>query len=154
MNNFYTVVDFIKNWFMADEDVITVTHGATELTDNQKKNLFPLVHFNVLSAPVQQGLSSFTFEIACLDIRTVVNNEPIADKFLRNDNELDSLNIAYAILNRFVVHLITGADDSDIDYQSLSDMTPVSFAYTNGLDGWVLTVTLTIPNNKINVCEN
>lgn len=151
MNNFHLVTEFIKDWFSNHKSVNTVTHGATPVTDTQKKNIFPLTHFNVISAPVVTGDDLFTFEIAMLDLRTAPD-EVIVDKFYRTDNELDNLNLCHAILSQFCTYLTTQNNDQDISYTTLSDMTPIFYAFGNGLDGWAITVTLSIPKNKVSAC--
>lgn len=152
MNNFHLVVEFIKAWFNNDPDVNTVTHGATQITDDNKKNLFPIAHFNIVSSPVEKGSDLFTFEIAVLDQRTAPT-EVITDKFYKIDNELDNLNLCHAILSRFVQHITTQNDEeNDISYTTITDMLPLFYKFTNGLDGWGISITFSIPKNKINVC--
>ena len=152
MNSFYKVVEFLKSHFENDIFVHTITHGVIEDIDVDKKNIFPLVHFQVTSAQIVEGLIVFTFQIHILDIRNI-SKKPITDKFLKNDNELDNLNTCFAITNKFLTKLRLQRNDDDIELYASSIPTSVEFQFTNLLDGWVFDVQLSIPNNNIEVCN-
>lgn len=152
MNSFYKVVEFLKSHFQNDTFVHTITHGVIEDIDVDKKNIFPLVHFQVTSAQIVEGLIVFTFQIHVLDIRNI-SKKPITDKFLKNDNELDNLNTCFAITNKFLTKLRLQRNSDDIELFANSTPTPVEFQFTNLLDGWVFDVQLSIPNNNIEVCS-
>jgi len=49
MREFYKVVDYLKSTLEADINVHTITHGLRSMTDIDKKNIFPLVHLQVMS---------------------------------------------------------------------------------------------------------
>lgn len=152
MNSFYKVVEFLKSHFESDSFVHTITHGVIEDIDVDKKNIFPLTHFQVTSAQIVEGLIVFTFNIHILDIRNI-SKKPITDKFLKNDNELDNLNTCFAITNKFLTKLRLQRNDDDIELYASSTPTPVEFQFTNLLDGWVFDVQLSIPNNNLEVCS-
>ena len=152
MNSFYKVVEFLKSHFQNDIFVHTIAHGVIEDIDVDKKNIFPLVHFQVTSAQIVEGLIVFTFQIHILDIRNI-SKKPITDKFLKNDNELDNLNTCFAITNKFLTKLRLQRNAEDIELFANSTPTPVEFQLTNLLDGWVFDVQLSIPNNNIEVCN-
>lgn len=151
MNSFYKVVDFLKNSFQDDQFVHTITHGVINDIDVDKKNIFPLVHLQVINAQVVEGLIVFTFTIWVLDIRNI-SKKPIVDKFLKNDNELDNLNTCFAITNKFLTKLRLQRNEDDIELFSNSTPIPIQFDFTNILDGWQFDVQLSIPND-VEVCS-
>lgn len=151
MNSFYKVVEFLKASFQNDEFVNTITHGVINDVDVDKKNIFPLVHFQIINAQVIEGLIVFTFTIWVLDIRNI-SKKPITDKFLKNDNELDNLNTTFAITNKFLTKLRLQRNNQDIELFANSTPTPIEFDFTNILDGWQFDVQLSIPND-VEVCN-
>jgi len=62
MREFYKVVDYLKTTLEADINVHTITHGLRSMMDIDKKNIFPLVHLQVLSSTPTNGSVTFTFE--------------------------------------------------------------------------------------------
>lgn len=153
-NQFYAQTKFLKDWFGANALVNTVTHGTDDVKDMEKKNIFPLVHLCVLGFENTIGGVNFLWEIAALDIRQK-NPIPSNDKFLKNDNELDNLNTCAAIINEFCVYLRNQTNDYDIETEVLGQAEPVRiYENGNGLDGWVIQITLSIPNNNIDVCQD
>lgn len=151
MREFYKVTDYLKTTLSNDINVHTVTHGLRSMTDIDKKNIFPLVHLQVTSSTVDTSNVTFTFEIAVVDLRNIVK-QPVTDKFLSNDNELDNLNTCHAILNRLVSILRNTNNEFSIDLVNSPTLQPIIFEDSNLLDGWRTDLELIIPNNEINVC--
>ena len=148
MNQFYLTVDLLRDRLEGNENVNTVVFGRTEDRDLYKKSIYPLVHINPTSAPMNSTqVSYFSFEIAALDQRDI-SKEPITDKFEGNDNLQDNLNITYTILNDLVTWLKLNNNSNYIELESVSDASPIVFKDHNLLDGWLITVTLKIPNNQ------
>lgn len=151
MNSYYKIIHFLKDFLLADEDVNTVTHGAINDIDIQKKNIYPLAHLEVLRAgfPADTGMVRVDFNIHILDQRNVSKVAP-TDKFLGNDNEIDNLNTCLAVINRLVFTLRT--QYNDIELLNEPEPTPVQFDFTNTLDGWNVELQLATTNN-VTVCE-
>lgn len=148
MNQFYLTVDLLRDRLEGNENVNTVVFGRTEDRDLYKKSIYPLVHINPTSAPMNSTqVSYFSFEIAALDQRDI-SKAPITDKFEGNDNLQDNLNITYTILNDLVTWLKLNNNSNYIELESVSDAAPILFNDYNLLDGWLITVTLKIPNNQ------
>lgn len=148
MNQFYLTVDLLRDRLEGNENVNTVVFGRTEDRDLYKKSIYPLVHINPTSAPMNSTqVSYFSFEIAALDQRDI-SKEPITDKFEGNDNLQDNLNITYTILNDLVTWLKLNNNSNYIELETVSDASPIVFKDYNLLDGWLITVTLKIPNNQ------
>jgi hypothetical protein len=151
MREFYKVVDYLKTTLEADVNVHTITHGLRSMMDIDKKNIFPLVHLQVLSSTPNNGSVTFSFEIAVVDLRNI-SKQIVTDKFLSNDNELDNLNTCHAVLNRLVAILINKNNDYAIQLVNAPTLQPIIFEESNLLDGWRTDLELVIPNNEIIVC--
>lgn len=151
MREFYKVVDYLKITLSNDVNVHTITHGLRSMTDIDKKNIFPLVHLQVTSSTVSNSMATFIFEIAVVDLRNI-SKQPVTDKFLGNDNELDNLNTCHAVLNRLVSILQNQNNDYAIQLVNVPNLQPIIFEESNLLDGWRCDLELVIPNNEIVVC--
>lgn len=151
MREFYKVVDYLKTTLSNDINVHTITHGLRSMTDIDKKNIFPLVHLQVTSSTVSNSMATFVFEVAVVDLRNI-SKQPITDKFLGNDNELDNLNTCHAVLNRLVSILQNQNNNDGIQLVNVPTLQPIIFEESNLLDGWRCDLELIIPNNEIVVC--
>lgn len=151
MREFYKVVDYLKTTLSNDINVHTITHGLRSMTDIDKKNIFPLVHLQVTSSTVSNSMATFIFEVAVVDLRNI-SKQPVTDKFLGNDNELDNLNTCHAVLNRLVSILQNQNNDYAIQLVNVPNLQPIIFEESNLLDGWRCDLELIIPNNEIIVC--
>lgn len=151
MREFYKVVDYLKETLSNDINVHTITHGLRSMTDIDKKNIFPLVHLQVTSSTVSNSMATFIFEVAVVDLRNI-SKQPVSDKFLGNDNELDNLNTCHAVLNRLVSILQNQNNDYAIQLVNVPTLQPIIFEESNLLDGWRCDLELIIPNNEIVVC--
>jgi len=151
MREFYKVVDYLKTTLSNDINVHTITHGLRSMTDIDKKNIFPLVHLQVTSSTVSNSMATFIFEVAVVDLRNI-SKQPVTDKFLCNDNELDNLNTCHAVLNRLVSILQNQNNNDGIQLVNVPTLQPIIFEESNLLDGWRCDLELIIPNNEIVVC--
>jgi hypothetical protein len=151
MNEFYKIIEFLKSTIDSNPLVNTITHGAPDLIDIDKKNIYPLVHLNVTQSQVLSGYVSFDIEITSLDIRNVLKSN-VRDKFLGNDNELDNLNTCHAILNHLITKLKLQYNDYDVELLNEPNLIPMLLQFSNQLDGWQTTLTLGIKNEVI-VCD-
>ncbi len=147
MNSFYQVIGYLKDQLSNDIDVNTVVHG--EAPEN-KKDLFPLAHLMVTNGTLGQGVSIFTFTVQVLDIRNL-SKKASADKFLKNDNELDNLNTCFAVLSRLITDLKLQRNDLDIELLNEPSLIPVIYEFKDTLDGWTTELQLSITNN-VSVC--
>ena len=152
MDEFLTVINFLKGIFDTDADIEVVTHGVSNDIDLDKEGNYPLAHIQFLNFnPVfAQGVISFLFEIHILKIR---DNNPIpsTDVWLRNDNELANYNTAVNIANRTIARL--GQQNED-DIEIVSQTTPevLSLSFMNMLDGCRFQLELAI-TNQVDGCD-
>lgn len=147
MNQFYLVVDLIKERLQNNPNCNTVVFARTEDKDLYKKSIYPFVHINPVPATMNSQVSSFTFEIGALDQRDI-SKSTILDKFEGNDNLQDNLNITFTILNDLVGWLRSQNNEYMIELISVSDAQTIIFNDYNLLDGWFITIKLDIPNNQ------
>lgn len=151
MRSYYKCVQLLRNLLESNEDVNTIMHSARSMADLQKKNIYPLAVINPVAAGFDvTSVNTFDFEIAVLDQRDL-SNDDIIDKFKSNDNEIDNLNTCHAVLNRLVMELRNKLHDDNIRLTAITNLTPLLESNLNLLDGWFVTVTLSIPNT-ISIC--
>lgn len=145
MNQFYKVVEIIRNRLESNENCNTVLFGTLDTMDFQKKNIYPLAIIEPTGAPLRSSaVSYFTFNIGVFDQRTSYNKLESV-KFDGNDDIQDNLNITYTILNDLMNYLRIAAD---IEIDNIGDGRPALWNDINVLDGWVASVTIKITNNQ------
>lgn len=156
MNTYYELIKHLKTTFEEDTNVNTVTtEDNPSLIDNYKKNLYPLVHLAVTSSPYtgndNTALTRYTVEVNVLDIRDI-NKTEVVDKFWNHDNKIDNLNTTRAILKKAQNKLIKDHLDTDITLESSDSAIPITYAFSNLLDGWVQNWTIDVPDTLTSVC--
>ena len=151
MNTYYEVIKYLKETFEEDSRVKNVVTGDYE---QWKKDVFLLVHLDVVSSPFTNLLNTstvfFDVEITVLDIRDV-NKENVKDRFWHNDTRHDSWNDTLGVLNLARNKVIKDID-RDITLSAATQADKITFAYMNGLDGWQQTWTVEVPDNFTSVC--
>jgi hypothetical protein len=151
MNTFYQAVELLKSRLENNPLVNTVVFARTEEKDLYKKNIFPIAHINPRPSNwVNNQVNLFTFEVGIFEQRNIVK-DPTETKFEGNDNQLDNMNTTYQVINDLVSYLERQDNEYQIEVESVSAINPVIFKDFNLLDGWVVTITLSAPNN-IDVC--
>ena len=155
MNSYYTLIETLKRIFEDDDRVSTVVTGGTNEIDMYKKNVFPLVHLNVVDSPfVDQSttaLTRYTVEVTCLDIRDI-NKEENKDKFWYNDNRHDNWNLTRSILKVAESKLIKDKFGLDVTLESASAATMFDYTKENLLDGWQQVLTIDVPDLFVSEC--
>ena len=153
MNTYYEVIKYLKKTFEEDSRVKNVVTGDYE---QWKKDVFLLVHLDVVSSPFTNLLNTstifFDVDITVLDIRDV-NKENVKDRFWHNDTRHDSWNDTLSVLNLARNKVIKDID-RDITISAATQADKITFAYMNGLDGWQQTWTIEVPDNFTSVCFN
>ncbi len=150
MNQFYLTIDLLKQRLLNNVNVNTVIEARDGDKDLYKKNIYPLAVVNPTSADFSNSrVTFFTFEVAVLDQRDI-SKEP-GDKYNGNDNYIDNLNITSAIINDLVNYLRLQNNDDLIELVSVTDANKVEMSGYNSLDGWFITLKLSVPNTQ-NYC--
>lgn len=153
MNSYYALLNTLKEVFLQDSRVHTVTTGADADVDNYRKNIYPLVHINIFDSPFVDSTAvvRYNVEITVVDVRDV-NSEVVNDKFWYNDNRHDNWNETRAILKLAENKFIKDINDTNITIDSATNAVLLSFAKENTLDGWQQTWTIDVPDTNTKVC--
>lgn len=155
MNTYYNLINNIKETFEDDDRVSTITTSGDDDIDINKKNLYPLVHVNVIDSPFialdTTAVVRYNVEITVVDIRDV-NKEIINDKFWLNDNRHDVWNETRSILKEAQNKLVKNINGSDVTITSATSAQRLSFAKENTLDGWQETWTVDVPDTYTKSC--
>ena len=155
MNSYYLLIQTLKDTFESDSRVSTVITDDSSALDNYKKNIFPLVHINVIDSPFiseqTTALVRFNVEVTVVDIRDV-NKEIVNDKFWLNDNRNDIWNETRNILKEAENKLIKDIARTDITIVTSTSADKLSWAKENTLDGWQQTYTIDVPDTYTKSC--
>jgi hypothetical protein len=152
LNNFYNSVKLIHDRVSSNPLVNTIIFARTEDKDLYKRNIFPICHINPITSPwINSQVNQFTFEVGVFEQRDI-NKVDTNTKFEGNDNLIDNMNTCYAVLNDLLTYLSIQNNEYNIELTSVSNIQPLIFQDFNLLDGWVMTLTLTAPNDIISVC--
>ena len=154
MNHYTELLEYIKTLGEVDPFINTITQGDFDEVDIDKGNIPPLLHIDVVGGSFSNGQTViFNVEIASLFIRDT-NKEVNTDKFYKNDNEVDNLNEALAVLNRLWGKMYKDFADNYITASENPTFTPVDHRATkNNLEGWLLTFDVEMPNTTISLCQ-
>ena len=95
---------------------------------------------------------TFVLEITSLDIRDLNTNKETLDKYLLNDNKIDNFNETFAVLNRIVGKMRKDFGDTNVSIEGVPSAGKLENWGKNLLDGWMLTMTVVMPNTTINLC--
>ena len=152
MNSYTQLLYYIKQLGEADIFVNTVTKSVNEDLDIYKGNLFPILNVDITSASYpSNAVIRYTIDLTCINLRDI-NKEVVNDKFWEQDNEVDNLNEAQAVLNRIWLNMIRDFADNDITASENPSLIPLIYEGKNLYDGWQLTFDVDVPNTIINIC--
>jgi len=150
------LIETLKETFESDDRTSTVITGNATEVDNYKKNLFPLVHIDVINSvflgTANTSTSQYNVIITVVDIRDV-NKEEDRDKFWKNDNRHDNWNRCNAILRTGEVKMIKEIYGENVNLVTASSAELLSFTRANTLDGWQQTWTIDVPDVYIKACD-
>lgn len=151
MNNFYKIIELVRARLADNPMVNTLIFARVEEKDLYKKNLYPLAHIIPQASPwTTQQVNQVSLQIRVVEQRDI-NKMHTDTKFEGNDNVLDNLNVCHTIINDLLTYLSLQNNDDYIELISVSSLEPILFSDHNILDGWGVTITLSIPND-ISVC--
>ena len=153
MNHYTQILSYIKELAESDPLVNKVTQGNLEEVDFNKISLVPLVHITVNSGSFTNGKTvNFNIELAAMSIIDNVN-EQTTDEFYFNNSEVDIYNETLAILNRMFSVMVTDFTKAKIKASENPSYNKVDGVGANGLQGWLLTFDVEIPNDKLSLCQ-
>lgn len=150
-NKYYKVVYKLKEYLDSIPTLNTKVFSRSQEKDLFKNSIYPLAHLsNEVINYTSVSVNTFTFELAVLDKR-IIDDKPNEDKFPGDSNIIDNYATTYAIINHFLTLLLSGDEELNYDVESIGSIMPIYLADTNGLDGWAVSFTISVPND-LNVC--
>jgi hypothetical protein len=151
MNNYYRIIELVRARLAENPMVNTLIFARVEEKDLYKKNLYPLAHIIPQASPwTTQQVNQVSLQIRVVEQRDI-NKMHTNTKFEGNDNILDNLNVTHTIINDLLTYLSLQNNEDYIELVNVSNLEPILFNDHNLLDGWGVTITLSIPND-ISVC--
>lgn len=156
MKEFYDLIDAIYAELNSNPFVNTVTFGDIMKVDLSKQTIFPLSHITIRSATFNEHTVDFELQVMSMDIV----DESKEDKFSSDsvpykglDNKHDVLNTQLAVINKLQSELRYGSLNED-NYILDASATATMFEdrFENLITGWALSLSISIPNNKISIC--
>jgi len=131
--------------------VNTITVNFTDIIDESKENIYPLVNITLLASPSPlQDLREFVFEFTILNQR---DDAKVAttSKLLSDINYIDNIGIADSIANNFILEVLKTHNVLDINIveDSVSEFDPLKSDERNNLDGIKFNATFSIHQNDI-----
>lgn len=150
-NNYYQIVKVLKGYLDNIPTLNTKVFARSPEKDLFKNSIYPLAHLtNAIVPYFDWSVNTFAFEIGVLDQR-IISDEKSADKWTGDTNILDTFATTYSIINDFLSQVERGSQEFLYEVESISGLTPLYIDDTNGLDGWVTTIVLKVPNG-IELC--
>ena len=154
LNHYTQITEFVKQLAESDPLVNQITQGFADEIAFDKMVLFPLVHLFVGNFSIAENGSTVLWDVQIgamqkRDINTEVNT----DSYYKNNNEVDNFNETSAILIRLVSRLIAEFESKKITVSSVSQAEKLALEYGKDLDGYVMGLTLEIPNTDVSLCQ-
>ncbi|QDP58874.1 MAG: hypothetical protein Unbinned5607contig1000_22 [Prokaryotic dsDNA virus sp.] len=151
LQGFYNLTEKIRDTLELDVNVNTVTYGDIFEVDLNKQTIFPLSHFQVITATMQQNVWNFSMSLMVMDI--VDENKEYAghngeSAFRGNNNDQDVWNTQLAVANRLLELLYRGdlyVDKYQLEGQPVCE--PFVDRFENKLAGWTVMFNVLIPND-------
>ena len=148
MKAFYNILDTIKAELLDSPFVNTVTYGALDRVDLNKKTIFPLSHFMVNNVSYGENTLTYNLSLLCMDI-VDISNENTADLFIGNDSdEHDIFNTQQAVIIRVLDALKRGDLYANLyQLQGEPNIEPFVDRFENRLAGWAVTFDVVVVND-------
>jgi hypothetical protein len=151
MKGFYDITTKLKDHFIADPIVNTVTEGDIFEVDLNKQTIFPLVHMMINNASFEVNVVRFNVSLIAMDI-VDISKKATTDVFRGNSNEQDVLNTQLEVLNRAYALMLHGNlwdDKYVVDGNPTCE--PFTERFENFMAGWTMTLDILIPN-EVTIC--
>jgi hypothetical protein len=142
MNNFYKILDQLREFLLLSDFTNTVTFGEISDVDLDKLTNFPLVHLVIREAVIDENTIEFVLDVIAADIVDVSKELP-EDKFLGNNNLQDILNTQLKVITD-ATNFFRRNDyySSGITITDTVRATPFLERFNNQLAGWEASISL------------
>lgn len=151
MNAYTLLLNYLFELLQSDTDVNTITEGEQlDRIDISKKNIYPLAHIEANDGVFTDNDFQFNLSVDIVD-QLDYNNEIKVDKFTSNDNRQDVYNTSLQSLRRLYNELkrnnnINVNPTGTANFQKIKED-------KNDLVGFQLTMTISVPNDIMSLCE-
>ena len=153
MNNFYNLIDTIKQLLSSSEFNNKVTFGDITEVDLGKLTNFPLVHMIIDEAVINERTIDYTLRIIAADIVDLLKEDITDNDYYGNNNMQDILNTQMGVLTRLINQLrrLDLVDNNYLRVEGGVTATPFLDRFENELAGWEATMVIT-GKNEISIC--
>ena len=145
MNSLLTSITFLKTLFELDTRVTTVIEGEGEEIDTYKTNEYPVINISIGTSTVGIGEVRHQFVVHALTQRSFSKVASV-DRFYKNDNKLDNLDLTSDILIKAITNLKVQNNTSYIELSNEPTLEAIKFDFLNTLDGYSCTFELSNTN--------
>ena len=154
LNHYTQITEFVKQLAESDPLVNQITQGLADEIAFDKMVLYPVAHLYIGSFSLAENGSTVLWDIQIGAINKRIDNDEVnTDSYYKNNNEVDNFNETSAILIRLVSRLIAEFESKKITVSSVSQAEKLALEYGKDLDGYVMGLTLEIPNTDISLCQ-
>jgi hypothetical protein len=154
LNHYTQITEFIKQLAESDPLVNKITQGLADEIAFDKMVLFPLVHLFVGNFTLAQNGSTVLWDVQIGAMQRRDTNKTVnTDTYYKNNNEVDNFNETSAILIRLVSRLIAEFESKKITVSEMSPAEKLAEDFGEDLDGYIMGLTLEIPNTDISLCQ-
>ena len=154
MNHYTQILKYIKELAESDPLVNKVTQGEASKAMFDKITLFPLVHVYVAGFSFGEDARTVIWDVIIGAMNQRQNtNEQTTDNYYLNTNEVDNFNETSAIINRLVSRINADLSKSKINVSVIGNAEKQDEEYGADKDGYVINLSLEIPNNEVNLCQ-
>jgi hypothetical protein len=154
MNNFYNLIDTIKQLLSSSEFNNKVTFGDITEVDLGKLTNFPLVHMIIDEAVINERTIDYTLRIIAADIVDLIKKDLVSDdEYYGNNNMQDILNTQMSVLTRLInqIRRLDLVDNNYLRVEGGVTATPFLDRFENELAGWEATMVIT-GKNDVSIC--
>ena len=153
MDNFYNLIDSIREKIEQSDFNNQVTFGDITEVDLGKLTNFPLAHIMVDSADIEERTISYEVKLLVCDIVDVNKSYDTDNQFLGNSNVQDILNTQFSVLNKLVAMLkrLDLVSNNFLRIDSRVSATPFRDRFENELAGWECDLTI-VSRNDVSIC--
>jgi len=153
MDNFYNLIDSIREKIEQSDFNNQVTFGDITEVDLGKLTNFPLAHIMVDSAAIEERTISYEVKLLVCDIVDVNKSYDTDNQFLGNSNVQDILNTQFSVLNKLVAMLkrLDLVSNNFLRIDSRVSATPFRDRFENELAGWECDLTI-VSRNDVSIC--
>jgi len=154
LNHYTQLLTYIKELSDSDPLVNEVTQGEASKAMFDKITMFPLVHIYIGGFTFGTEARTLIWDVTIGALKKRDNtNEQTTDSFFFNTNEVDNFNETSAILNRLVSRMVADLSKSKIDVSVIGSADKMDEMYGEDKDGYVINLSLEIPNDTISLCQ-